>query len=327
MAAPTVIKWTDPGAPALTRTAGSLIGVLDYCLPQRGWVKAFSGTNKAVYRAGSGERKFYRVLNDGSFYYSSVEYRYCHAKITAYDSMSAVDTGAGRWEETFFSLSGSGTAVPRPWMCIFGEKAVLIITMPHETTDVVADTFNSLIVGFGETEPFVPTNAPRSFLAGHVSSNVIPSPLGNYSHLSVPGTYALGGNGTTAHGRMRCSRSIDGTRLSVIVGLNMNGGFSGDPVDNASPFGLNLLSLPTYPYNGELLYGRPFLDDGIIYSIGDYVPWLYYPCHKGGSFNNWGVYSSGAAQFIAIRVPPVWWGDIFTTTDYGAVLVKITEDI
>ena len=325
MAAPTVIKWTDSGAPSLTRTAGSLIGVLDYCLPQRGWVKEFSGTGKAVYRAGSGERKYYRVLNDGSFYYgNNIAYQYCHAKITAYDSMTDVDTGAGQWAETYFPLSTSGTAVVRPWLCVFDEKTVLLVTIPNKTTGLTLETSNSLLQGFGETKPALTGQTARNFLAGHLSNGLIASPDSNYCPLACPGTYAL----NVSYGRMHCNRSLDGSRTAIPVGLTSNGG-AVDVSDLRNPFGRSSSLALSYPYNGELLYGRPMLDDGIALSMGDYIPYLYYPCQKGNTFNNWGVYASGLVQFIAVRVTYLY-GITLATTDasyIGAVLLNVSEDL
>ena len=288
MAAPSIIKWTDSGVPALSRVDSSLIAVLDFCLIPKGWVKEFSAAGKAVYRAGAGERKYYRVLNDGSFYYSPIAYQYCHAKITAYDSMSDVDTGAGLWDEAYFVLSNDGTAVARPWMCIVNETALLFISMPHLTADSV--TGNSLLFGFGDTIPFLPGATARSFLGG----STLYDPVTNYCTLCCPGTYSpASGN------PIGCNRSIDGTRTAINTGLIANGG--GTLFDRQYPFGRSSSAIYAYPYKGHLLYARPLLDDGIAYSIGDFIPGLYYPLQKGNTLNNWGDYTEDAKTFTAVR--------------------------
>lgn len=166
MGAPMVIKWTDGGAPTLSREASSLIGVLDYCLPQKGWTKVFSGTDKAVFRAGSGVRKFFRVVNDDSFYYISTSYAYCLGRIDAFDAMTDVDTGTGQWEQSYFNVSYTGTPVPRPWMCIFNETTLLFVCLPYKTTGVDMGTANSILLGFGDTVAALPGNTSRSFVAG-----------------------------------------------------------------------------------------------------------------------------------------------------------------
>ena len=75
MAAPVAYSWADVGAPTLNATAGSFLSVLDFCLLSNGWSKPYTGTNKAVYRADAGERKFYRVLDDASMIYYSTIYK------------------------------------------------------------------------------------------------------------------------------------------------------------------------------------------------------------------------------------------------------------
>ncbi|OHD21781.1 MAG: hypothetical protein A2Y38_12920 [Spirochaetes bacterium GWB1_59_5] len=317
MGAPMVIKWTDAGTPTLSRAASSLIGVLDYCLPQKGWTKVFSGTDKAVYRAGSGERKFFRVLNDGSFYYSGTTYQYCHAKITAYDSMTDVDTGTGQWGEQYFNLSAIGTAVPRPWMCVFNETTLLFVCLPTKTTGLTLATSNSNLLGLGDTLAALPGNSSRSFLAGVSLYN----PPANYSSIVCPLAEGTGANIL----KIRCNRSLDSARTNIDCGLFNNGGRSG--VDNGSlyPFGRSSAAVLDYPYNGELLYGRPMLNDALAQSMGDYIPGLFYPCQKGNTLDNWGAYTADVTSFIGVRVVSSTGANFDTTiiSDIGAVLISL----
>lgn len=313
MAAPTKIKWTDPGAPALTRSAGSLIGVLDYCLPQRGWEKIWHVNDKAVFRAGTGERRFYRVMNDGSFYYSNTAYQYCHARITAYESMSDIDTGAGQWSENYILLSYPGTAVPRPWVCIFDEEGFWLITIPDMTT---GGDFNLRACSphyFGETVPGLPGNTPRNVAAG--------APLamttGQVTTLAAPSGNVL-----------RCDRSLDGTRKAIASWLVANGGVPF--VDNAEPYGHWTNSFYGYPYNGELLYGRPMLNDAVDKSMGDYIPGLYYPLHKGNGFNNLQAYQADGKSFMALYTIRNNYGintsSSATPTVFGAALIDLSGE-
>lgn len=79
-------KNTDASAPALTNVAGSLITVLDWVLDVgtgTHWEKVYTGTNKAVYRATTGNRFYLRVddtLGETAY-------------IRGYESMTDVDTG------------------------------------------------------------------------------------------------------------------------------------------------------------------------------------------------------------------------------------------
>lgn len=318
MGAPMVIKWTDGGAPTLSRVEGALIGVLDYCLPQKGWVKEFSGTGKAVYRAASGERKFYRVLNDGSFYYSSTSYQYCHAKITAYDAMTDVDTGTGQWGESYLPVSNSGTAVVRPWVCIFNETTVLLVVLPHLTTGLTLATSNSWLGGFGETLAALPGNTNRNFIAG----GILASPTASGSTLTFPLSAGSLSSYTSYAAPIRVNRSLDGTRLAINCGIIGNGGQHGAIQDNIYPFGRSDTVVLSYPYNGSLLYARPLIDDGVAYSMGDLVPGLCYALHKGNTLDNWADYASDDLDFIAVRVACPHGGLTTTSAGYiGAMLI------
>ncbi len=108
----------DAGAPVLNGTVGSLITLLDAVLtgpsgtgsgnaygskPCAGWSKAFSGTNKAVYKmaAGSTTRFFFRVLDDGSGLVGARD-----AAIRGFETMSDVDTGTNPFPTTVTHANG-----------------------------------------------------------------------------------------------------------------------------------------------------------------------------------------------------------------------------
>ena len=87
---------SSTGAPALTGLAGTLISVLDYCLTDAtygiGWTKAYTGTNKAVYRQPtSGANGFYLAVDD------SVG---INATVAGFESMTGVSAGSGQFPTT-----------------------------------------------------------------------------------------------------------------------------------------------------------------------------------------------------------------------------------
>ena len=317
MGAPMVIKWTDGGAPTLSRVASSLIDILDYCLPQKGWTKVFSGTDKAVYRAGSGVRKFFRVLNDNSFYYYSSSYEFCHAMITAYDAMTDVDTGTGQWGQAYFNLSHTSTPVPRPWMCIFNETTFFFVSLPNQTTGLNMDVSKSILQGFGDTIPALPGNTTRCFLAGNSL---------HYAYTNTCSIVCPLGDGSASYvSKIRCDRSLDGSRTGIYCTMINNGGQSGMDDGTAYPFGRSSTALYAYPYNGELLYARPMLNDGLDFSMGDYIPGLYNPCHQGNTLVNWGEYTADAKTLLAfLTVSANGTSHLTTTTsDIGAMLISL----
>ena len=100
---PTIYSSTDPGAPQLSGTPGSLISVLRAVLvngygtapndrPGLGWTEEFTGTNKAVFRnsPASGSGYHLRVVDDGS---SEVGGSARLASVRGFSAMSDIDTG------------------------------------------------------------------------------------------------------------------------------------------------------------------------------------------------------------------------------------------
>lgn len=78
----------SPGAPVLHGAAGRLIAVLDWALVGKGgWEKAFTGTNLAAYRSGSGNRFYMRVDDTQSTY----------GRARAYRTMTAISTGTNQF--------------------------------------------------------------------------------------------------------------------------------------------------------------------------------------------------------------------------------------
>lgn len=283
MAAPTVFRWSDTGAPTLDNTAGSLISVLDFCLPSRGWVKEFTGTGKAVYRAGTGNRKYYRILDDNSMINSS----FYSALVTGYDSMTGIDTGAGWGQSAYIRKSYNDTGVKR-WICVVDEKGFWIITQPHGGTSVDIGLRQFAPHYIGETIPALPGQTSRDIIAACTS-------LGPYNSV-----VAAPENDST-YARAMCNRSLDSSASSLSLYIERLPLYTGG---NASylPAGNFTNALYSYPYNGELLYCKGFLKDNAANTIGDYVPWLYYTAQKGSGFTNGGTVSADGMTFLTVYV-------------------------
>jgi len=129
-----VYKSTDAGAPALTgTTAGSLIAILDACLVNGygskapvGWLKAFSGTNKAVYRSPVGTNQFYYRVDDTATGSSRA------ARLVGFENATSVDVGTGQFPLNtqvtgglyLPTVQGSNAGVGRPWFVVATEKFV-----------------------------------------------------------------------------------------------------------------------------------------------------------------------------------------------------------
>ena len=95
----TVYRSSDPGAPTLTKSAGSFIAVLDACLRTgygskagAGWTKPYTGTNTAVFRQGTGgQNRCVRIVNGAV----DLSHNFAAAWARGYESMTAVSTGTG----------------------------------------------------------------------------------------------------------------------------------------------------------------------------------------------------------------------------------------
>ena len=73
------------------------------------------------------------------------------------------------------------------------------------------------------------------------------------------------------------------------------------------------------------------IDDAVDYSMGDFIPGLFYPCHKGNGFNNTGVYTDidTGKSFMAILISgrAAMFTDKPTSSlqSFGALLVDLGD--
>lgn len=150
----TLYKSTDGSAPVLTGQAGSLITVLDAVLvhgygakPAAGWTKAFSGTNGADYRQGSGSSQFYLDVNDNGPSAGTGK----EARIKGYESMSAYQTGSNLFPTAvqmasglFVRKSNTADATARAWSIAADERTFYMFVLTGDAANIY------LAWGFGE---------------------------------------------------------------------------------------------------------------------------------------------------------------------------------
>lgn len=135
-----VYASNDASAPTLSGTAGSLANVLYTCLvlgygskAAAGWAREFTGTNKAVFRAASGNRLRLRVDDTGSQ----------EARIVGYETMTDVDTGTNPFPTVaqqsgglYVRKSDTADATVRAWYLVAtGVMFYLFIDTGSSTTD------------------------------------------------------------------------------------------------------------------------------------------------------------------------------------------------
>jgi hypothetical protein len=171
MAVPTVYRSDDTSAPVITGTAGDLVTALDAILVNgygslaaAGWTAPYTGTNKRVYRQGSGLQHYLRV-DDADARLS---------RVVGYGAMTDVDTGTNPFPTTaqisgglYMRKSIAASATARPWICfatntafylfIYGNRTATLPTASHDGGDAN--------LGFGTLiNTRVPSDINASFL-------------------------------------------------------------------------------------------------------------------------------------------------------------------
>jgi hypothetical protein len=168
-----VYKSTDASAPSLDGTAGSLITVLDACLvngygtqPSAGWSKAFSASNQATYKGGSGVQHFFHV-DDNS---PNVTAAGKEAQFRGSETATAFQTGTGFFPTTAQIALGAGlvirksttaTSTARAWVIVADDRTCHIFVLTGDTAsvymgamfgefyslDTVTDSYRSIVIG------------------------------------------------------------------------------------------------------------------------------------------------------------------------------------
>lgn len=163
----TVYRSDDASAPVLEGTAGALITVLDAILVNgygakaaAGWAKEFSGTNKAVYRAATGNRMRLRIDDTGTQ----------EARAVGYESMSDVDTGTGPFPTAaqlsggmFVRKSSTADGTDRPWICFADVDCFYLFTFCGQAT-IGLTTNTDAGLGFGDFTSNLPGDTYNSFI-------------------------------------------------------------------------------------------------------------------------------------------------------------------
>jgi hypothetical protein len=175
----TTYKSSDGSAPAIARAAGDLITLLDAVLVNgygakaaAGWTKEYSGTNKAVYKQGTGSSgKYLRIHDD------IVDYCGGAQRIQIADGASGVDTVTG------VSLGVSGTThyIHKPdsvankgsWVMYADAKAFWLLTQRAPTTNTTEQHVSYSANFFGDSVSYTPSTDPNRFFAGADGSTTI----------------------------------------------------------------------------------------------------------------------------------------------------------
>ncbi len=177
-----VYRSTDPGAPALNGTAGSLVNVLDAILvngygakANAGWGIANTGTNKRVYRSNGGStRYFYRVQDDGPGTGNTRE-----ARIYGSEGTTNIDTQTNKFPASQFIVRKSMTTdtANNQWIAVADNRTLYFFNRVRDFPGWTAFMF-------GEYYSLKPTtDANNAIIMGRTTeqtsvSTTYPSPAG-----------------------------------------------------------------------------------------------------------------------------------------------------
>lgn len=172
----TIYKNTDGSAPVLSGTVDSYCALLSACLVNgygaksaAGWTAPFDGTNKTVFRNGTGStQRYWRILDDGTVPTSAAR----EATIYGYESMTDVDTGMNPFPAlvttSIVRKSTTADATARDWI-VAADARTAYIFVKSESAVGVAGEF--LTVAIGDFFSFQANDNFRCFLIARNVSN------------------------------------------------------------------------------------------------------------------------------------------------------------
>lgn len=215
--------FTVSGTPATPAT-----GTITAKRAPAGWLKSFSGTNKAVYRQGGGNQFYLRVDDAGT----------TTARVVGYESMSDVDTGTAAFPTDaqvsgglYWSKSSASNATTRPWM-IFATDSVLYLVV---NTNSSSGGSNSFIGVFADFKSYKSGDVYNTIIIGGTTS----SPTGNnlFYRVSTSITQVVSGHYvarsyTQLGSSLQIGKHTDLAKASGSSSIGGSGLTHPNPVDN-----------------------------------------------------------------------------------------------
>lgn len=184
-----VIFNNSSNAPQLSGQAGALIAMLDAFLidgyvghtPPGGWVKAFSGVNKAVYRSEffGASGMYFRVDDSNALY----------AVVTGYEAMTGVDTGTNSFGTVYWRKSQAADATTRYYCLAADEKTVIF----HPCWVSAVSYYGSVNL-FGDFISHIPGDLYNAALIGDYAASATSVMQYNYCYQSATLTTTQSGH-------------------------------------------------------------------------------------------------------------------------------------
>lgn len=282
-------------------------GTITAKMAPAGWVKEFSGTNLAAYRASNVEstRMYLRVDDTGT----------TNSRVVGYETMSDVNTGVGPFPTTT-QISGGGwwpkanaaNATARAWTVVADSKGLILHIHAATSSPGIAGG----IWSFGDFASLKSGDAYACVLHCTTSDQ---SNLGSASSQSLEWCYA-----STGYGGNYLPRSF--TMLGGSVAANhlapdfVNPNASGYASQSGSPL------YPNGPDNGLVLSKKVIVEVGVC-RRGTYRGMYITPQNCSTAFS-WRDKIDGHGELTGRKLMALKCGSPAATTNSGVVFVDIT---
>lgn len=275
-----VYSSNDASAPSLSGTANSLANLLNACLvtgygskAAAGWAREFLGTNKAVFRAASGNRMRLRVDDTGTQ----------EARVVGYETMTDVDTGTNPFPTTaqvsggmYVRKSDTADATVRSWyMIATGILFHLFIDTGAPSADpaTAGTAARSSGMTFGEFNSFKAGDTYNTIIIAQVSTGTTVARQGalsaSASFTALTGHY-LPRNAAATVGSVGCSK------CNAMLAHHGDASTIGSSINSAA-------ATPGYPDNvsGGMLITPLLIEEanGSSPAIRGLLPGIWSPVH------------------------------------------------
>jgi len=292
---------TDPSAPVLDGTVGSLVNLLDKCLVNGygsksplGWGIAYTATNVRVYRAPSGNRMYLKV--DDSV---SVVSAGGGAAVNVYETMSGISTGTNPFwpaNDRLILKSVDATSSARPWALV-GDERLFYLSIEYQPSRCKGHCFGEII----SRQPADPFATVLMAMSSGASGAATASTTFHIYFLPLLGSTQ--GNSVIAR---RFNNLPGATAIGFAsLGVNMSMGTLGYPYPNRS---------------GNLLVISPSVEVVELGNIRGTMPGFRYPLHLMPLTNYsivTGVAGMGGRSLLALSQAEA-------ATNTGQILLDIT---
>lgn len=216
---------------ALTTELTTATGTMSVKIAPLGWEKAYSGTNKAVYRSQdiTGTRLFLRVDDTNAQYMT----------VNMYETMSSVDVGTGASATLYWKKSDTSSTAVKNWYAIGNSKVFYLFSDWHISYPLHLSTYS-----FGDFISCKPGDAYNCMLIGHTSAPSSPSANNDFYNVNNTSNVGL----VIARSYSQLGLSIGFYKRAAVNGSSMGYNVA-TSFPNAADNGVHLT--PVYMYESS----------------------------------------------------------------------------